>query len=402
MGKEGRKDGKNSNPTSSVEHNLLMLFLLNAGISLSMESVNALFPLYVESLGASILEVGLLLSVSGFLSTALMLPSGWMSDKFGRRLMLILSVILAAFPPLLYTQSTDWRQLIPWAMIFSSSFAIFIPARMVYVADLTESRERARMYGYMNLAWPIGSLFGPTVAGFLAEIFGFHYPFYFAAIVSFLSLLPALSLTEKPIVRAKASIAPAIKETGFGISSQALRTLLLLTLYQLFLSAGIGTTHSLLSIYITEVFNLDKLQVGLFLSTVGASLFGSQLLGGWAGSKLGLKKVMVLCLAIIPPLYILCAVSRSYEFFSIAYVGLYAAYSMTWPASVAMLMDLVDRSKWGLATGIRQTGVRLGFTIGPALGGALWQVYGAMAPFCASAMLITLSIFCLAFIEVKD
>jgi MFS family permease len=381
-----------------------MLFMLNAGVSLCMESVNALFPLYVQSLGASILEVGLLLSASGLLSTALMLPSGWMCDKFGRRLMLILSVVLSTFPPLLYTLSKDWRQLIPWAMVFSSSFAIFIPARMVYIADLTESKERARIYGFMNLAWPIGSLFGPTVAGLLAEVSGFHYPFYFAAIVSLLSFLPALLLSERPSLEAKEFVKASTNDRSIstGISSRILHTLLLLTLYQLLVSAGIGTTHSLLSIYVTEAFHLDKLQVGLFLSLIGASLFLSQLLGGWASSRLGLKRTMVLCLAFIPPLYILCALSRNYETFVILYVGLYTAYSMTWPASVAMLMDLVDRSRWGLATGIRQTGVRLGFTIGPALGGALWEAYGALAPFYASSLLIALSILCLIFIETKE
>jgi len=65
---------------------------------------------------------------------------------------------------------------------------------------------------------------------------------------------------------------------------------------------------------------------------------------------------------------------------------------MTWPASVTILLSLFDRSKWGLVTGIGQTGVRLGFTIGPILGGALWEAYGATTPFYASATLIALSI----------
>lgn len=59
---------------------------------------------------------------------------------------------------------------------------------------------------------------------------------------------------------------------------------------------------------------------------------------------------------------------------------------------MAILLNIVDRSRWGLATGIRQTGVRLGFTIGPTLGGALWEAYGPKAPFYASAALIALSI----------
>ncbi len=83
---------------SLVDQSLLMLFMLNVGVSIEIESVNALFPLYVQSLGASILEVGFLLSAAGLFSTALMLPSGWLSDRFGKKPTLVLSVAIAELP----------------------------------------------------------------------------------------------------------------------------------------------------------------------------------------------------------------------------------------------------------------------------------------------------------------
>jgi len=375
-----------------VDRSLLMLFMLNTGFSLSMESVNALFPLYVQSLGASILEVGLLLSAAGLFSTAIMLPSGWMSDRFGRKRTMLISVALAIFPPLLYTFTTNWRQLISWAMIYAASFAVFIPARMVYIADSTDSDSRAKMYGYMNLAWPIGSLVGPTVAGLLAEAKGFHYPFYFATVVSLLSLVPALLLVERRSSKPLDWVTEEGTKRNAGFSREAVYFLVLVAIYQLLVAAGIGTTYSLLSIYLSKVFMADKLHVGLFFSFIGVSLFGSQLVGGWASSRFGFKKTMGICLATISPLFIACAFAPSYEWFTVTYMALYGVYSMTWPASVAILMSLVDRSKWGLATGIRQTGVRLGYTIGPALGGALWEGYGATTPFYASAIIIVLSI----------
>jgi len=376
----------------TVDRSLLMLFALNTGTAVAMESVNALFPLYVQSLGASILEVGLLLSAAGLFSTALMSPSGWMSDRFGRKPTLLLSVALAIFPPLLYTIATDWHHLIPWAMIFAGSFAVFIPARMVYIADQTDSDGRAKMYGYMNLAWPIGSLLGPMAAGLLAEAKGFHYPFYFAAAVSLLSMVPALLLVEKKVSKPWRAFSEERGESNTRFPREAMCLLLLLTVYQLLVAAGIGTTYSLLSIYLSEILMADNLHIGLFFSLVGVSIFGSQLFGAWTSSRLSLKKTMGLCLATVPLLSVACTLAPSYEWFTVTYMALYGAYSMTWPASVTILMSLVDRTRWGLATGIRQTGVRLGFTIGPTLGGLLWETYGCKTPFYASAALITLSI----------
>lgn len=384
--------GKHGQVLPNPGRALTTLFLLNTGFSLSMESVNALFPLYVQSLGASIPEVGFLLTASGLLSTSLMLFTGYMCDKFGRKSTMFLSVILACFPPLLYTFTTDWRQLIPWTMIFSASFAVFIPARMVYIADCTTSEDRTKIYGYMNIALPIGHFIGPMVAGILANSWGFYHPFYFATAVSLLCLVPASLVVEPRTLRdSLSSDSSTRKSYTNGFSRKAICILAILTLYQFLVSLGIGTSYSLLSIYLESTFLADELHVGLFFSLTGLALFPSQIIGGSASSRFGLRKFMILCLTFIPFLCVACASATNYELFTLTYVLLYALYSMTWPASVAILMNIVERSKWGLATGMRQTGVRLGFTVGPTLGAILWNVYGATTPFWASAILIAAS-----------
>ena len=181
---------------------------------------------------------------------------------------------------------------------------------MVFIADCTDSDKRAKMYGYMNLAWPIGSLVGPTAAGLLAEAGGFHYPFYFATVVALLSFMPALLLVERQL-KSPAPVAGESVTKNTGFSRESIYLLIVLTVYQLLVSAGIGTTYSLLSIYLKDVFASDNFYIGLFFSLVGVSLFGSQLVGGWASSRFGLKKTMAVCLAVIPPLFIACAFAPS-------------------------------------------------------------------------------------------
>lgn len=60
-------------------------------------------------------------------------------------------------------------------------------------------------------------------------------------------------------------------------------------------------------------------------------------------------------------------------------------WSMTWPASVALLSDSVPPELRGSAFGVRMTGIRLGFTIGPLVAGYLYDSTGSRAPFLASA-----------------
>ncbi len=376
-----------------------MLFFVNVGFSVGTEAVNAFFPLYLQNLGASILEVGFFLSISGVVATVVMLVSGWMSDRFGRKKIMILGLVLTFFPPLLYTLVVDWRILVPLGAIYAASFSIFMPARIAYVADSVSSKVLAKVYGYMNLAFPIGSLIGPMMAGLLADIGGFHYPFYFAATVSIFSFIPALLIFEEKPRRYSRDIATTHTRDKGGLTGETFGLLVILTAYNLIVSAGIGATYSFLPIYLSEVFLVDKLYIGIFFSLVGVSLFGSQIIGGWACSRFGMKKMMLSCLSLITPLFVVCAFAPSYELFTITYMVLYGFFGMTWPASISMFMDIVESSKRGFATGIRQMGIRLGFTIGPTVGSLFWLSYGPSSSFYASAIFIGLSIMFLSRIK---
>ncbi|MEM2112170.1 MAG: MFS transporter, partial [Candidatus Bathyarchaeia archaeon] len=314
--------------------------------------------------------------------------SGWASDLYGRKRIMILSLVLAAVPAFLFTLVGNLWILILLGVIYAMSFAVFVPARIAYIADSSKSASLARTYGYMNLAFPIGTLVGPTVAGLLADMGGFSYPFYFVVLVSLFCFVPAIRIFERSITRRDSG------RDGVGISGlsrEDLNILLILTIYQFLVSAGIGAVHSFLPIYLSDVFLVDKLYVGVFFSVVGIALFGSQLFGGWACTRFGMKKIMLTCLSLIVPFFIVCSFAPNYQLFTICYMALFGLYGTTWPAAVTMFTSTIESSKRGFVTGIRQMGVRLGFTVGPAIGGFLWATFGPAASFYASAILILVS-----------
>jgi MFS family permease len=57
------------------------------------------------------------------------------------------------------------------------------------------------------------------------------------------------------------------------------------------------------------------------------------------------------------------------------YMAINGAWSTTWPSSMAHLVNAIPPAARSLSIGIRQTAVRLGFTLGPFLGGVLWSFY---------------------------
>ena len=109
-----------------IKKDLWLLFALNLAISFSAQFISPLFPLYLEGLGASEMEIGLVLSLASILGTALMLPSGLLMNRIGKKKTLLVSVVLAMFPPLLISFMDDWRWVTPLYMVFSAAFSFFI------------------------------------------------------------------------------------------------------------------------------------------------------------------------------------------------------------------------------------------------------------------------------------
>lgn len=74
---------KRLNP--NINLNLLILFAINVAVSLNSEAIYTFFPLFLQSLGATVVNVGLVLTVSGLISSITMIPSGFLTDRYGRK-----------------------------------------------------------------------------------------------------------------------------------------------------------------------------------------------------------------------------------------------------------------------------------------------------------------------------
>ena len=119
-----------------------------------------------------------------FLSSPVM---GNLSDRFGRRPVLLTSLLIFAFDYILMA----WAPSIGWlflgrliAGISASTFAI----ANAYIADLFPPDERSKNFGLLGAAFGCGFIFGPVIGGFLGEV-GPRVPFYATAGLTFLNFV---------------------------------------------------------------------------------------------------------------------------------------------------------------------------------------------------------------------
>jgi MFS family permease len=362
----------------------MFLFIINLVMALCMNVINPLFPLFVQSLGASVFEISLVLFAQGLLSTVLMVPIGFLSDRYSRKWMIVLSTLMVGIPPFLFTFVTSWKQTIPWAMMFMGALAVFLPSRMTMIADSTEPKTRATVYGIMNLTWPMGGLIGPIIGGFLADCYGWNHSFYFVTSVSLLCLIPAFLLRE-PCRGSRKEGEKECQETFFN--RKMLYVLAVYSFFLIFGNTGLGILNPVIPVYLTERFQASKTQVGFFFSAgLGVAILMAQIPSGLLADRYGRKRFMACCVSIIPVLSMLWPWLNDYLLLMALFTLVAGLWSTTWSASTAYLMDLTPTLKRGITIGFRQTAVRLGLTIGPLVGGYLWEAYGPAASFYASAI----------------
>lgn len=378
----------------SLKKSLYALFLVNLGIALALDLISPLQPLFIQSLGASIVEVGFVLSVSSFTATALIVPSSLMAEKYGNKMIIILSVISASISVLLYTVVKNWFQLSPLVITYTVSFNVFIPARMVYIAEASLMENRASIYGLMNIAWPLGSLTAPVLAGVIADIYGWDPVFIVASTVMALCLAPALTIKEVK------GLSKRGEESGENWSfRRLLKTMNLLIVFHVLISLTVGVSNTLLSIYVSERFHASTTQVGFMFSMVGLATLISQLGAAYILKKMDLRRFLQLCLLIMIPLYAVLPFVEDLNLFTVIYAVSYGLYSATWPASATLVTMAIPSSKWNIGMGFRQTAVRLGFSLASMMAGLLWSGLDSTSVFYASSILAILTIVPLLLLE---
>jgi multidrug resistance protein len=166
---------------------LLSIFLIVLVDVLGLTIILPLLPFYAESMGASPRVVGLLVSAYAVCQLLAGPPLGHLSDRIGRRPVLLVSQIgtCIGFLILAYAQ-TLWVVFL--ARIIDGLTAGNLTVAQAYIADVTEAEKRTRAFGIIGIAFGLGFLVGPGISGALAH-FGNTYPIFAAAGLSFTSIL---------------------------------------------------------------------------------------------------------------------------------------------------------------------------------------------------------------------
>jgi MFS family permease len=180
------------------QRSVLVLFASGLFFWSSMASLLPTLPLYVESVGGTEQQVGLVMGAFAIGLLASRTRLGRLADRRSRQLVLLIGVGVGAIAPLGYLVVKSIPLLIALRAFHGISIAAFTTAYSALVADLSPPDRRGELIGYMSLVTPVGVAIGPAIGGFVQAAWGYSPLFLMASGLSAVSFLGSLQVGEPP------------------------------------------------------------------------------------------------------------------------------------------------------------------------------------------------------------
>jgi MFS transporter, DHA1 family, tetracycline resistance protein len=230
-----------------------------------------LLPYYAENFGATVFLVGMLGTVNALGQLIAAPIIGRLSDRYGRRPMLIFSIAgtLIAFIMLALSQSL-W--MIFLSRIVDGLFGGNMSLAKAYITDISEPKNRARSLGLIGAAFGMGFIIGPALGGVLGNI-QLNLPAIVAAVLSLLNLIAVIIWLPESLPEDQRGKAKANPRTRFDfqnlLSAMQRPCVGPLLNIRLFYSLAFTLFQTTFSLYAKETLVLSVNQTGLILTYVG-------------------------------------------------------------------------------------------------------------------------------------
>jgi MFS family permease len=356
-------------------------------------------PFYVESFGASAFVVTLLFAVFSFFSFFSAPLLGALSDKVGRRPVLIVSIASTAIGWLVFAASTNIYWLFIGRIIDGLAAGNF-PIAQSYLVDIAKTdKERATNLGLIGAIFGIGLIIGPLLGGALSQI-SLSLPFWFVGgLAVFNVILAIFKLPEtnqnknREIVLSLNPFKPIIKALGNKHIRAGFIAWFLFGL-------ALAGQQAILSLYLDAAFQFDSFAIGLVLVGMGIVLVLNQAL---VLKKVWLKyfsedKLIIYFLFMITFSFIMLG----FSFFTTLIIGLFLLSVSQSTLRVVITSQITkkgDVQERGMILGVLSSVMSLSMIIGPIIAGALFSKQINL-PFWASALFSILA-FAIIFFSKK-
>ena len=328
--------------------------------------------LFAESLGASPERIGVIVSVSTLTGVVLKLPSGALSDIYGRRMLLRIGVIAFGIPPFFYPFISDLNVLTLLRLFHGLATAIFAPSALATVAELYRERRGAAL-GTYTACTQSGALLGPFIGGYLAFAYGYSPAFLTAGLFgcAAIVLFYSLHLSPPPPRLHDKGLASVWSEMwrGFSIVARNRKVLVTSSTDAAKMIAN-GALMAFLPLYGISV-GLNAGEVGLLFTIQSLTSFVSKPIMGRVSDRMGRQPLIMLGLLICAVTFVSIPHVSELALLLVLSAGFGFGEAVVSSSSSAFVADSSEFKTLGAGMGMQGTIGDIGHASGPLLAGVL-------------------------------
>jgi len=363
------------------DRNLAVLFCVTLIVVMGVSSIAPAFPKISQALGISKKETALLITVFTFPGIFLSPFIGVLSDRVGRKKLLVPSLFLFALSGASCALTANFSLLLALRFFQGVGAAALGSLNLTIIGDIYSGEKRIRALGYNSTVLSIGAATYPSLGGAIA-LLGWNFPFLlslFAVPVG----IAVLCVLKNPEPKMDEHIFDYLKNTMKGVKEPRIYILFAGTLATFILLYGV--IFSFFPFYFKEQFNAGPLAIGLLISSISVgTMIGSFNLGRlsetFSSRLLILAGFLMYSFAIVSAMLVSNFVFLALPFFLYGF-----ANGINIPSTQALLAERIPMEYRGAFMSINSTVLRVGQTVGPMLTGAA-LVFGNSAVFYASAL----------------
>ena len=369
---------------------LLPIFLIVLVDVLGFTIVIPLLALYAEKFDATPLVATTLVSVYAVCSLISTPVIGNLSDRYGRKPLLLISQAGTCLGFIVLGISTHL-----W-MVFAGRTIDGITAgnlstAQAYISDHTPPEKRAQAFGIIGIAFGIGFMFGPGLGGWLGDAYGMHVPFIVSAGLSAMSMLATWTLLPREEgKRADAPAGPGGRRPGaldFATYAEYFRRPQLRSIYVRFFlfTFAFSAFTSGFALFAERRMGWAARQTGYLFTYAG--LVGAILQGGLIGRlvrKVGEVRLAIAGFAAAATGYVVLGFADTVVLLVVVATINGFGNGVLRPVLTSQLTQAVGRHEQGIALGISGSLSSLAMTMAPPSGGAMldhgWTLAWALVP----------------------
>lgn len=390
---------------SSYNRNIKFFMLANVLIQIGLGVFMVMYNLYIKELGMPETVNGKVISMTATASALMLIPAGFLSDRFGRKWIIIAGAVFGAMT-LFYRSFTITETPLVTAAFLTGLFMAFVQVSGVpFLAENSKPSERVQMFSIyfalMTVANVVGSLLGGVISDVfqtildMEAVYAIRWSLLAGAFIYSCGLIPLLSLKSRSTeIEEKVSHDPLVPANDINLKKNLI-VIFHFSFASLLIGLGSGLVVPYLNLYFSNRFDASNTYIGLILSLGSAMTAVAMLIGPMLVRKVGKVKALIIFQVLSIPFLILTAYTTSLFLAAIGFLLRQALMNAGNPIQSAIAMEVVHDKYKGLANSLNQVVFNVGWaTMGPLAAGlvvAFGSYWGYAYAFTITAGLYVVS-----------